>query len=198
MCLSSFRQVTAMAFRARIVLLNGVGSAGKSSIAKALQASTREPYLHVAMDAFLEMLPAALQDHPETFGYARLVEDGRPSIAIQTGPVGARLLAGMRGAVAALAAEGNNLIVDDVMLAEAGAMADYRARLARHDLMTVGVLAPLAVLEAREKARGDRDIGLARWQFGRVHVGMTYDFEVDTGRASPEACAEAIRRRFDL
>jgi chloramphenicol 3-O-phosphotransferase len=34
---------------ARIVVLNGVGSAGKSSIAKALQAITRDVFLHVQM-----------------------------------------------------------------------------------------------------------------------------------------------------
>jgi len=48
---------------AKIVLLNGVGSAGKSSIAKALQAITVEPFLHVQMDAFLKMLPEPLQEH---------------------------------------------------------------------------------------------------------------------------------------
>ncbi|RUX39342.1 chloramphenicol phosphotransferase, partial [Mesorhizobium sp. M4A.F.Ca.ET.050.02.1.1] len=47
---------------ARIVPLNEVGSAGKSSIARALQATTAKPFLHVPMDAFLEMLPEALQD----------------------------------------------------------------------------------------------------------------------------------------
>lgn len=40
----------------RIIILNGAGSAGKSSIAKALQAITNEPFLHVAMDDFLDIL----------------------------------------------------------------------------------------------------------------------------------------------
>ncbi|MDE1996547.1 MAG: chloramphenicol phosphotransferase, partial [Rhizobiaceae bacterium] len=35
---------------AKILLLNGVGSAGKSSIARALQAIAAEPFLHVQMD----------------------------------------------------------------------------------------------------------------------------------------------------
>jgi chloramphenicol 3-O-phosphotransferase len=42
---------------ATIVLLNGVGSAGKSSIARALQQITAEPFLYVQMDTFIEMLP---------------------------------------------------------------------------------------------------------------------------------------------
>jgi chloramphenicol 3-O phosphotransferase len=50
---------------ARVILLNGVGSAGKSSIARALQDITREPFLHVEMDAFLDMLPASSLETPE-------------------------------------------------------------------------------------------------------------------------------------
>lgn len=41
---------------ARIVLLNGVGSAGKTSVAKALRTIADEPFLHVQMDAFMDML----------------------------------------------------------------------------------------------------------------------------------------------
>ena len=50
---------------ATVILLNGVGSAGKSSIAKALQTITAEPFLHVAMDAFLDLMPARYWDHPD-------------------------------------------------------------------------------------------------------------------------------------
>lgn len=182
----------------RIILLNGAGSAGKSSIARALQAITREPYLHVAMDAFLDMLPGAYQDDPESFRYETLTASGSPEVAIHAGPAGVRLMAGMRAAIAGLAAEGNNLIVDDVIFGDDGAIADYRARLAGHPFYVVAVHAPLDVLEAREKARGDRLIGLARWQFPRVHAGLTYDFEVNTAATPPETCARLIRDRFDL
>ena len=45
---------------ARIVLLNGVSSVGKGSVAKALQKIASRPMLHAQMDALLEMLPAAM------------------------------------------------------------------------------------------------------------------------------------------
>jgi len=70
--------------------------------------------------------------------------------------------------------------------------------LAGFEVFTVGVFAPLEVLEARERQRGDRLIGLARWQYHRVHRGMAYDLEVDTGRATPLACAAVIKERFRL
>lgn len=34
----------------RIIVLNGIGSVGKSSVARALQREARRPFLHVAMD----------------------------------------------------------------------------------------------------------------------------------------------------
>ena len=182
--------------RARIVLLTGVGSAGKSSIARALQTMTADPFLHVPVDAFLEMMPERLQDHPDGFAFETVHEDGKPLVVIRSGPVGIRVMRGMRRAIAALAAEGNNLIVDDVMLQ--GERAEYAALLADFTVFWVGVFAPLAVLEARERARGDRLIGLARWQYDRVHAGMRYDLDLDTSAAAPVDCARLIKNRFGL
>jgi len=181
---------------ARIVLLNGVGSAGKSSIAKALQTITSTPFLHVQMDAFIDMLPEALQDHADGFSFETILEDGKPSVVIRSGPVGARAMRGMRHAIAAMAGQGNNLIVDDVIFNDE--IAEYRGLLSAFDLHLVGVMAPLEVLEAREAARADRLPGLARWQCPRVHKGVDYDLEVDTSQLTPLECARRIQEKFGL
>lgn len=181
---------------ATIILLNGVGSAGKSSIAKALQTITAEPFLHVAMDAFLDMMPARYWDHPDGLVFETVQQDGRPAVVIKSGPVVDRTLIGMRHAVAAMARAGNNLIVDDVLLENE--MAQYAALLADVIFHAVGVFAPLDVLEARERARGDRLIGLARWQYDRVHQGKRYALELDTGKSTPMECAALIKQRFGL
>lgn len=183
--------------RSHVIILNGVGSVGKSSTARALQAITTRPFLYVAMDTFLEMLPSSMLDHPDGLLFERGQRDGLPVIAIKTGAVLQRTMRGMRHAVAAMAAEGNNLIVDEVML-EAGLVQEYRDLLRHSDLRMVGLFAPLDVLEARERARGDREIGLARWQYGRVHRGIVYDLEVDTVAAAPAECARLIRDSFGL
>jgi chloramphenicol 3-O phosphotransferase len=181
---------------ARIVLLNGVGSAGKGSIAKALQTITAESFLHVEMDAFLEMLPAASFGHPDGLTFETVQEDGKPSVIIRTGPVAERAFRGMRHAIAAMAAQGNNLIVDEVLLGSE--KAEYADLLSAFEVFLVGVFAPLDVLEARELERGDRLIGLARWQYYRVHKDMKYDLEVDTSRATPLECADLIKQKFGL
>ena len=181
---------------ATVILLNGVGSAGKSSIAKALQTITAEPFLHVAMDAFLDMMPTRYWDHPDGVTFETVQQDGNPSAVIRSGPMAERILRGMRRSVAAMAREGNNLIVDDVMLENE--MTEYAALLAGFAFHTVGVFAPLDVLEARERERGDRMIGLARWQYDRVHQGKRYDLELDTSGATPMECAAIIKQEFGL
>lgn len=180
-----------------IIILNGVGSVGKSSTARALQAITSEPFLHVAMDAFLDMLPPAMLDHPDGLSFEACQDAGRPSVAIRTGPVLDRAMQGMRHAVAAMAAQGNNLVVDDVMTRE-GQDREYRALLTGFRVRVVGLFAPLDILEARERQRGDREIGLARWQFERVHRGKTYDLEIDTAMTTSAENAELIRSAFGL
>ena len=102
----------------------------------------------------------------------------------------------MRHAIAAMAAEGNNMIVDDVL--EDGDIVAYRALLAPYDFKIVGVYAPLDVLETRERARGDRILGLSRAQIDLIHKGMTYNLELDTSTLTPEQCAQRIADEFGL
>jgi chloramphenicol 3-O phosphotransferase len=182
--------------KSRIILLNGAGSVGKSSIAKALQMIAAAPFLHVEMDAFITMMPEVYWDHPDGLTFETVQEDGKPSVVIRSGPVAERTFRGMRLAIAAMAQAGNNLIVDDVMLGDE--LAEYRDLLADFSLHVVGVFAPLDVLEARERARGDRLIGLARWQHDRVHQGKRYDLELDASAATPAECARRIKRHFGL
>ena len=186
-----------MADRPHVIILNGVGSVGKTSTARALQEITAKPFLHVSMDVFADMLPARMFGHPDGMIFETVQEQGLPSVVITTGPVMARTMRGMRHSIAALAAQDNDLVVDDVML-EAAEAAEYRVLLTHAALHFVGLFAPLDVLEARERARGDRQPGLARWQFDRVHRGQAYDLEIDTSDSTPEENAHRIRAAFGL
>ena len=181
----------------KIVILNGVGSVGKSSIAHALQARTREPFLHLGLDTFISMMPQNKFGTSDGLTFETADRGGRPIVtAITSGPFFERLMQGMLHTIAVLAEQGHNLIVDDVMLADRSA--EYARLLARYEVFRIGVFAPLPVLEHRERARGDRAIGLARWQFERVHHGIRYDLEVDTSEHTAEECADQIIARFGL
>ena len=186
-----------------VILLNGVGSAGKSSIAKALQSITKQPFMHLAMDNFLEMMPKKYLNHPDGLSFERIAEDGTVSTSVKAGPTAKRVLNGMRQSVSAMASSGNNLIVDEVIFGNksnggTNPIEEYTSLLEPYNFYLVGVFAMLDVLEHRERERGDRNIGLSRWQYEQVHEGMNYDFSVNTDAMSPLECAEKIRARFDL
>ncbi len=183
--------------RSQVIILNGVGSVGKSSTARALLEIAGLPFLHVAMDTFLEMLPPSMMGHPDGLVFEAGDDGGHPSISIRTGPVLDRAMRGMRHAIAAMADQGNHLVIDEVMLGRGEAMA-YRDLLSAHDLRIVGLFAPLDVLERRERERGDREIGLARWQFDRVHRDVVYDLEIDATAATPMQSAGRICEAFGL
>ena len=182
-----------------MILLNGVGSAGKGSIARALQEISCGPLLHVEMDAFFGMLSPRWLADSDVLSFLPDPDDPR-AVAVRTGAQGHRVWKGMRHAAVALADQGNDLIVDDVIVDdEPGRLfTEYRTLLKSHDLFTVGVFATFDTLERRERARGDRRIGLARWQFDRVHKGCAYNLEIHTDDRTPEDCAREILEAFPL
>lgn len=182
---------------ATAIVLNGTSSAGKTSLARAVQKLASIPILHIQMDAFLDMQPPRLDNHPDGFVFRSVEHADPPEVSIETGPYGARLLDGMRRSVAALADAGLDVIVDDVWLG-GGEREAYDALMPAHKVWFVGVYTSLEACEGREKSRGDRDIGLARWQFGRVHHNTRYDLEVDATHSAPVDIAQIVVDRFGL
>lgn len=176
---------------ARIVVLTGVSSAGKSSLAAAIQAQARRDWLHVSLDTFISMIPNGRETAPEWFVVEEVGSTAGPrEVAFTNGPRGAALMQSMRDFVTAAASRGLDVIVDDVCTREE--VSDYRAQLAAHRLTIVRVDVSLHEAEGREHARGDRMIGLARQQFGRIHQGIDYDLVVSNHDGALQTCAAAI------
>jgi len=102
----------------------------------------------------------------------------------------AALCRAMHATVTEFAAHGQNVIFDHVLSADAWhyLFEDFREQ----SLYLVGVHCSIEELVRRERARGDREHGLAESQVGRIHEGREYDFSVDTSRSSPEECANAL------
>lgn len=95
--------------------------------------------------------------------------------------------------LAAMARGGAPLILDEVFLSGGtAAQASMRAALRGVEVLWVGIRCDAAVAAARETRRPDRIAGMARRQAQSVHVGMSYDVEVDTTELSPEECARVI------
>ena len=172
----------------RVVLLHGTTSSGKTTLARAVQKLSDEPWVRLGIDTFWNAIDERWMEHGPYAAEGFLWTD---DATIVPGPVGQRLAAGMRAAVAASARAGNDLLVDDVFI-DPEWHDGWRRELSGLEWFLVAVVAPLEVLEEREQARGNRLAGEARAQFGVIHDAIEYDLVVDSARTAPEECAEAV------
>jgi chloramphenicol 3-O phosphotransferase len=152
----------------RIILLNGASSSGKSTLARALQRTLDEPFLHVSSDQFLA--GACSRPGATTAGPFNWWHQMRP-----------RFFAGFHRCLPALAAAGNDLIVEHIIEFPSW-RSELAVLLADLDVFLVGVHCDLDELDRRERLRGDRRIGEAREHVtvDRIHTFGRYDVEVDT------------------
>lgn len=155
---------------------HGPTSAGKSSIAVALQNSASVPTFHVALDAFVTM--------------SRRRDMRSPAEVLEAYYLHCENL---RSVLARLVKTDFEIIVDLVLRDEAELQETFR-RLSQRPLYLVSVQAPLNVLEDRERQREDRSNDMARMQYENLAFRRDYDLVIDTSQHSPASVALAIRK----
>ncbi len=189
----------------QLILVNGPSSAGKSTLCRALQDRISQPYLVVGFDDFIFMsspryyrgADTGRQSERDLFTAqgVEMVTTSKsgepPCVVARFGPTFRRLVDAMAPAVRALI-DGGNAVIFDHVLHDRAMYESYLAATAGLDVFEIGVTCPLDLLEARERARGDRVLGRARGLVDVVHTFADYDVTVDTGSMSTEACTAAI------
>jgi len=190
----------------RLVVLNGVSSAGKTTLATAFRdqrARAGDFWMLLGIDDALAKLPIQWVDlglpmGPGAFGDQGLYfERTAAGLRLRVGPLGRQLIDVYHQWVSAAVHSGMNVIVDDVVIDRETHDSWLRA-LSGLQPTWVGVRCSVEIAEAREFARGDRAIGLARAQHDIVHRDIPYAFEVDTGVLDPEQALAALRRGLGL
>ena len=163
----------------RVILLNGASSSGKSSLAVAIQVALPEPFLRMSPDLLRPGIPRVLDDEGRRLAWWT---SARP-----------KFLAGFIGAVAAMAAAGNDLIVE-LIVETAWHRQQFAHSFAGGDVYVVGVHCDLAEIERREIQRGDRRIGEGRADIEqlRIHAFGAYDLDVDTTTGHPADIAPGV------
>ncbi len=157
--------------------MNGASSAGKSTLARAIQQAISEPFWHISSDQLVEaqMLPTR-QNEGGDFAWPAM----RP-----------RFFDAFHLCIPAIASAGNNIIVDHVIEFDSW-MKQLVDLLSSFDVFFVGVHCSLKELEHRELKRGNRKIGEARDHFQVVHTFGIYDFEVDSTKLPDENARHII------
>jgi chloramphenicol 3-O phosphotransferase len=188
-----------------IILVNGPSSAGKTTLCRALQASISHSYLCVGFDDFIFFSApryyrgADSEAQTETDEFilqgAKLLTTSSPgepkSVTAVFGPVFRHVVDAMAPAVRTMVDMGNPVIFDHV-LHDRDMFESCQKSFNGLEVFTVGVVCPLDILEARERARGDRAIGRARGLVDVVHSFCSYDVVVDTGHTQVDACVAEI------
>lgn len=153
----------------RIIFLNGTSSSGKTTLANALRDAFDEPFCYYA------------SDHLADAGFRTVKRRVRHNPA--SGERG-RFFDGFHRSIAAFAHAGNDLIVEHLI--EEQSWADQLTTLfAGLDVFWIGVHAPIEEAERRERERGNRQTGEARYHL-KTHAFCRYDLEVDTSEPADQ------------
>jgi chloramphenicol 3-O phosphotransferase len=183
----------------KIIFLNGTSSAGKTTLARALQAALPEFYQHMALDQFRDGMPDKYRglNSPEgTTGAEGLnvvpvINDPHRHTAVEFGATGKQMLSGMRRGIAAMARAGINVIIDDIIL-ETEFLDDYLQTFDGLYVVFVGVKCSPQIIQNRENARPGRFPGTAIGHLNICHAHGVYDVEVDTASDLPPICAQKV------
>jgi chloramphenicol 3-O phosphotransferase len=170
----------------KVLFLQGLSSAGKSTLATALQRSLEEYWWVLEADDITRMQPTS-----ERSNWWEPTPEERPHPSWAPEVWLRQWLAGYFQCLATIAKTGSNVIAVGGWL-QTSWLLELADTLDGIDALCVGVYCPLAEIERREIARGDRKPGYALSQYHQVHTHAPYDIAVDTSSQTTKECVEAI------
>lgn len=167
--------------KGKIIFFNGSSSSGKTTLAYALQENVNEIYYRLSADDFINMVNF------------KKMHDNLPLILGET-------LIAMYHTIKLFSDRGLNVIVDHVLLEtleDKYTTPGCVKLLHNNPVMFVRVDCDLPELERRERERGDRDIGQAKWQIEHMHSHDIYDLRINTFKQSTDECLYEIIALLD-
>lgn len=168
-------------------MLQGTSSAGKSTLAAALQVSLDEYWWILEADDITRMQPIS-----ERTGWWQPTHQERPHPSWNPEVRLSRWLAGYFECLATVAKTGSNVIAVAGWL-QTEWLLQLAAALDGIDAFCIGVHCSLEEAERREAERGDRHLGYARSQYDLVHTHAPYDAEVDTIALTTAEAGQVIK-----
>ncbi|WP_219838182.1 AAA family ATPase [Paenibacillus sp. R14(2021)] len=167
--------------KGKVILLNGVSSSGKSTIAKML--SEKLPNYFVLGFDDLGYLISKMRNNKKEPSTWAIINKQNYDLHFTTFI--------LHRLTKVISEYSFNIIIDTVLDSESDTE-DFLEQFKDEDVLYVGVHCPLEELERRERIRGDRNIGIAKEQLNIVHKSIIYGVEVNTYENSTEECVSKI------
>ena len=197
-----------------IVILAGPGSAGKSTLCRAIQELAEEPFIQFGMDTIIEGMAKRYMDSPldpESIEQFEHPPDGKLGLSylppgpnddnptkymrMQLGPVARKFVSGQLGAIASMSQIGLNVVSDEIFIFRD--IYEEAASLFRDlPVLWVSVIADISILEKHERERGDRAPGHSVAHLMQMYRDIQYDLEIDSGRLAPDDEARLILNKL--
>lgn len=180
-----------------VVIVNGGSSAGKTSICKAFQDISPEPWFLLGIDAFwFSMPPKEVDLETVSDSFYRWVEEedsGKRHFRILPGPLLNESMLARYKAMAAFLDRGLNVVADEVFWSREW-LEESLNTFAAYRTYYVGVYCEDDEMARREIQRGDRYSGWARGSQLYAHLDCKYDLWIDSTHSTPHECALLLQQ----
>ncbi len=189
---------------ARLILLVGACSAGKSSTAKALQNLMDEPNIHLGIDTFHLAIPTdklELSKPDKDYLYPRQYQENEHTMTeIVHGDIIKRINLARYESVCCFLNHGISVVADEIFWR----FDDFKVfleKLQKYEVVMVAMRVSDAVGESRAQKRMEqsqnyqddfRPIGMSRASNHMTHEYTRYDIDINTDNKTPDECAQLI------
>jgi len=168
----------------KVIFLNGISSAGKTSIVKAIQHISSVPFLHFGIDTLIDMMPSRwLSFNNETKNgcwFETYENEFGRAVSCHSGVYGKQVFDMGMKVIETMIDCNLNLIIDEVVWNQEQ-IDRYHAILNTYKTIFVKINCSRKSAQEREILRQNREIGLANDQFDRINsIKYNYDLEIDT------------------
>ena len=165
----------------QLYIFNGTTSSGKTTLAKALLDRLDNRYTYLSIDNHIRTIFESYENH-----YKGIFESEKVfSVLIPN------LVLTFHDIIQSYLLTNKKIIVDHV-LQEKEWKDDLFRKVEKYKVCKIGLFCSIKELEKRERAREDRKIGLAAYQYNKVHDNIKYDIELNTEVKDINQCIKEI------
>lgn len=167
--------------KGKIILLNGVSSSGKSTLAQKMT-ELMPDYLLISLDDIGDLM-WKMRNKKRNPSTSELCVESNFEVSLK--PY-------LFHRIISLVHDYSYNIIVDAVIDSAKVLKDLTTIFQDNEIIFVAVHCPIQELERREKARGDRPAGHAKSQLENFHKNIKYNVEVDTFSNTIDECALKI------